>query len=576
MLSMPTLHHLFTLKLGGAAGQGIKSIGLTFSRICTRSGYYIYNYTEYPSLIRGGHNMMQTTVSADPINSPTLHTSLLIALNQDTVNLHHQEMVDGGIILFDKDAGITTDQVSSKINIVAIPLAKLAQDVGGKAIMANTVAMGATMALLKGNLQHFKDLLTHEFADKPKEVAEINHKAAQAGYDFALKNFSNLIKEIIPQRQNQSKQMVISGNEACAFGAISAGVQFAAMYPMTPATNILHNMAPHQEKFGFIYKQPEDEIAALQMAIGAANAGARSMTATSGGGFCLMQEGVSLAGMTETPVVIINVMRNAPATAMPTWSEQGDLRLVLHSGHGDFPRIVLAAGDAKECFELTQQAFNLAEKYQTPVILLSDKIIAENDQSFELFSDKFEVERGKYSDKKIPDYKRYELTDEGISLRVPLGSGNFFIANSDEHDELGFSMEEIAMRNSQMEKRNRKLEVCRHQDMPEPILYGAKDADVTIVSWGSNKGSIIDALRYYPNVNYLHLTWINPFPIETVKQVLGQAKYKLNIEQNYGAQMAGWIAEQTGIRILDNLLKYDGRPIYPEEIMEKLDSILGH
>ncbi len=572
---MPTLHHLFTLKLGGAAGQGIKSIGLTFSKICTRSGYHVYNYTEYPSLIRGGHNMMQTTVSPDPVNSPTLHTSLLIALNQETVDLHHKEMVDGGIIMFDKDSGIAADGVDPKVKIVAIPLVKLAEEVGGKAIMANTVAMGATIALLKGELQLLKDLLTHEFADKPQEITEVNHKAAQAGYDYALEHFSNLVREVIPQRQDQPKRMMISGNEACAFGAIAAGVQFAAMYPMTPATNILHNMAPHQETFGFVYKQPEDEIAALQMAIGAANAGARSMTATSGGGFCLMTEGVSLAGMTETPVVIFNVMRNAPATAMPTWSEQGDLRLVLHAGHGDFLRIVLAAGDAKETFELTQQAFNLAEKYQTPVIVLTDKLSAENDQSFEPFDNSdYEVSRGKFTTHKIPDYKRYELTDEGISLRTPVGSDNFFIANSDEHDEEGFSIEDIKMRSAQMEKRNRKFKTCMHEDMPKPTLYGPKDADVTIVSWGSNKGAIIDALTYYPNVNYLHLTWINPFPSEAVKEVLNSAKYVLNIEQNYSGQMAGWIAEQTGIRILDNLLKYDGRPIYPEEVMAKLDSIL--
>jgi len=572
---MPTLHHLFTLKLGGAAGQGIKSIGLTFSRICTRSGYHVYNYTEYPSLIRGGHNMMQTTVSPEPVNSPTLHTSLLIALNQETVDLHHKEMTDGAIILFDKDSGITTDGVDPKVNIVPIPLVKLAEEVGGKAIMANTVAMGATIALLSGELQHFKDLLAHEFADKAKEITEVNHKAAQAGYDYALEHFGNLVKKVIPQRHDQPKRMVISGNEACAFGAISAGVQFAAMYPMTPATNILHNMAPHQEKFGFIYKQPEDEIAALQMAIGAANAGARSMTATSGGGFCLMTEGVSLAGMTETPVVIFNVMRNAPATAMPTWSEQGDLRLALHAGHGDFLRIVLAAGDAKETFELTQQAFNLAEKYQTPVIVLTDKISAENDQSFEIFdTENYQINIGKFTNRKISDYKRYELTDDGISLRVPVGSDNFFIANSDEHSEQGFSDESVSNRNAQMEKRNRKTLTCIREDMPKPILYGPKEADLTIVSWGSNKGAIIDTLKYYPNVNYLHLTWINPFPVAAVREVLQKAKYVLNIEQNYSAQMAGWIAEQTGIRILDNLLKYDGRPIYPEEIMERLDIIL--
>ena len=344
---------------------------------------------------------------------------------------------------------------------------------------------------------------------------------------------------------------------------------------MSPISNILHVLASYQEKYGYVYKQPEDEISAINMAIGASFAGVRSMTATSGGGFCLMTEAYGLSGMTETPIVIVLGMRPGPATGFPTWSEQGDLRFVLHAHQGDFPRIVLAPGDAKEAFDLTMQAFNLADKYQTPVVLLIDKNICEDDQSFPVFNiSSYETSRGKFSSQNLPDYKRFSLEDSGISMRTIPGTGNFFVANSDEHDEQGLSNEEAANRNSQMKKRMNKLTTCTKEDMKSPQLFGPPDADITIVSWGNNKGSILQAMKQYNNVNFLHITWLNPFPAEAIKNILTKAKHIIDVECNFSGQMAGLIREKTGIEITDKLLKYDGRPIFPEEIAEKINSTI--
>ena len=289
-----------------------------------------------------------------------------------------------------------------------------------------------------------------------------------------------------------------------------------------------------------------------------------------------MTEGYGLAGMTETPLVIIEGMRGGPATGLPTWSEQGDLRMILHAHQGDFPKIILAPGDAKEAFALTMQAFNLADIYQTPVVILIDKNICDNDQNFELFDvSNYRVDRGKLVSNVDPDYQRYKLESDGISPRAFAGSGNFFIANSDEHDEIGYSTEEIEMRTLQMQKRIKKLETCAIKSMPTPTLYGPKSADLTIVSWGSTKGPILEALKNFPDVNFLHLTWINPFPIEKITTVLKTAKRLLNVECNFSAQMGGLIKERTGIEITDNLLKYDGRPFFVEEITKAIEGRLA-
>ena len=289
-----------------------------------------------------------------------------------------------------------------------------------------------------------------------------------------------------------------------------------------------------------------------------------------------MTEAYGLAGITETPIVIFDGMRGGPATGLPTWSGQGDLQMALHSHQDEFPRIVLAPGDVAETYELTIEAFNLADKYQTPVVVLLDKNICENDKTL-LFPDtaKVKIDRGKFVKKKIDDYLRYKYEDDGVSVRSIPGVGNFFIANSDEHNEEGYSTEEVEDRNKMMEKRMKKLLTCAENDMPNPEVFGPPDADITIVSWSSNKGSILEALKNFSNVNYVHVTWMNPFPVKFLTDVLSKAKHIVDIECNYTGQLANLIREKTGIEIEDRYLKFDGRIIYPEEIIEKLDSIKG-
>lgn len=566
---------IFTLTVGGQAGQGVKAAGLLLAKIATRLGKHAYTYSEYPSLIKGGHNLTQVSISNESVTAPRKTSEFWIALDQNTLNVHLGEFKDGAEIIFDEGRNYDLTKINKNANLIPIPLSKLAQNAGGSLIMSNTVALGAAIALLGADLQIFKDLLQDEFGQKGEKMVKVNHLAAENGYNYALEHFADKKKAILIKENIVEPKMVANANDTVALGAIAAGLQFAAIYPMSPITNILHVLAANQEKFGFIYKQPEDEIAAINMAIGASFAGARSMTATSGGGFSLMVEGLGLAAMMETPIVVIDGMRPGPATGLPTWSGQGDLRFALHAHQGDFPRIVLAAGDPIEAFHLTMQAFNLADKYQTPVIILVDKNICEHDQSMPIFDvADYRVDQGKFTTKKEEGFERYKLSPDGISLRSVPGSGNFFIGNSYEHTTIGHDTEEIKDINEQMQKRMAKLVTCATNEDISPKLYGPENADATIVSWGSNKGSILQALKDFPNVNYLHITWMSPFPSKAVKAILEKAKHIVNIECNYTASLGGLIRENTGIEITDNFLKYDGRPFFPEEISEELESIL--
>jgi 2-oxoglutarate ferredoxin oxidoreductase subunit alpha len=343
---------------------------------------------------------------------------------------------------------------------------------------------------------------------------------------------------------------------------------------MTPTSAILQTLAPLQEHYGFIYEQPEDEIAALTIAIGASFGGARSLVATAGGGFCLMTEAYGLAAMTETPVVIIVGMRGGPATGLPTWTEQADLQFVLHAHQGDFPRIVLAPGDTREVFQCMADAFNLADIYQCPVIVLLDKYLCESHISTPAFSyPGYAINRGKLVTSKQDNYARYALSEDGISPRSLPGVGNFSPANSDEHNTLGYSVEDSKNRLDQMNKRMQKITTCANDHMQDPVLHGDPNAPITIVSWGSNKGPICEALKKVTHANFLQLTWLNPFPVEAVTKYLKNAKHIVNLECNYSGQMGGYLREKTGLNITHNFLKYDGRPFYPEEIVTKLNSL---
>ena len=570
--------NIVSVKIGGPAGTGVKSVGLMLDKIAARSGYQVCDNVEFPSLIRGGHNVVQVNFSLDEVTSPRLNSDLLIAFDQMTIDLHHNELKKGGGIIFDSDFA-DVSKVRKDISLYGIPLRKIADKAGEKEIFVNIVALSAALQILGGNLETFKKLIEEEYSDKGEKIVEADKKAADLGFEYAVGNYKNNLHkymESVSSFSSPVSYMVLNGNEAAALGAISAGMQFAAIYPMSPINNILYVLAANQGKFGYILKQPEDEISAINMAIGASYAGVRSMTATSGGGFSLMTEAYGLAGITETPIVIFDGMRGGPATGLPTWSGQGDLQMVLHSHQDEFPRIVLAPGDVAETYELTINAFNLADKYQTPVVVLLDKNICENDKTL-LFPDitKVKIDRGKFVKKKIDDYLRYKYEDDGVSVRSIPGVGNFFIANSEEHNEEGYSTEEIEDRNKMMEKRMKKLLTCAENDMPNPEVFGPPDADITIVSWGSNKGSILEALKNFSNVNYVHVTWMNPFPVKFLTDVLPKAKHIVDIECNYTGQLANIIREKTGIEIKDRYLKFDGRMIYPEEIIEKLNSVEG-
>lgn len=568
--------NILSVKIGGQAGQGIKAAGQLLAKVATRSGYNIFTYTEFPSLIRGGHNVTQVMIGQSEVTAATKICNLLIALNQETIDKHKNEVANGEIIIFEGEKDIDISKVKKSIKLCPIPLSKFAQEAGSNELLKNTVAVGSALALVDADLSVFQNLLKDVFGNKGDEVASSNQKAAELGYEYAKKQYPKDIKKILNRKDNPEKKIMLSGNEAAGLGAIAGGVQFAAIYPMSPISGVLHTLAKYQEKYGYVYKQPEDEISAINMSIGAAHAGARSLTSTSGGGFALMTEGYGLAGITETPVVVIEGMRPGPGTGLPTWSGQGDLQFILHAPQGDFPRIVLAAGDIKETFCLTMKALNLAEKYQTTVVVIIDKNLCDGDQSYPVFDvSDFEVDRGKLTREKIEGFKRYQLSENGISPRTTPGTGNFFIANSDEHDEEGLSSEESDNANAQQAKRMQKLVTCAQQDMEEPQLFGPEQADVTIVSWGSNKGSILATLNDFPNVNFLHIVWMNPFPAEIVKKVLSSAKYVIDVEANLTGQLANLIAEKTGIIIADRFLKVDGRPYYPEEIKKKLNSVLS-
>jgi 2-oxoglutarate/2-oxoacid ferredoxin oxidoreductase subunit alpha len=562
---------ILTIMIGGSAGQGIRSAGLLLAKLATRSGLNIFTHSQFPSLIRGGHNTIQISISQNEVRGVFKKVDMLVALNQETVERHGKEMKAGSMIIGDE--GLV--KIESGASLMAIPLRKLAEEAGNRELMVNSVALGSVATLLGGDINILKELMSEEFQTKGEGAVEGNLKAVELGANFVRENYNDKCSNKLKPVVGVSEKVVINGNSSVALGAIAAGLQFSAIYPMSPISGILEVLAANQEKYGYIYKQPEDEISAINMAIGASFAGARAMTATSGGGFCLMTEGLGLAAMTETPLVIIEGMRNGPATGLPTWSEQGDLRFVLSAHQGESPRIVLAAGDAKEAFELTGEAFNLADKYQLPVILLVDKNVCECDQSFSRLDFKTsEINRGKVVTIRVDGYQRYKLEADGVSIRTVPGSGNYFIANSDEHDVTGFSSDEIEVRNEQMKKRMAKMYTISVNEMLAPKIFGPAEAEVTVVSWGSNKGSILEAIDEFESVNFMYLMWMSPFPAEAVKNVLARSKYLLDVECNYSGLLAGLIREKCGIEIKDRLLKDDGRPLMVEEIVEKINSVL--
>ena len=412
----------FVFKIAGQAGAGVMTTGRALVKCFTRGGYNAVGYPEYPSLVRGGHNTVQVRVSDKPVNSPLMTQDVVIALNKDAVFYHMGSMNKDGLIIYDELIDLSKFKIRDDVKMAPLPLSKLTQEAGGTEQMKNTAALGAALAAVDYPFEVLEGIMKDEFRRKGEEVIAKNVSAAKAGYDFVKSKGVGATTKLKPISDKRS--LIITGNEAITLGAIQGGLKFFSAYPMTPASSILHYMIENERKFNLVVKQTEDEIAAMNYAIGASFAGARAMTGTSGGGFALMTEALGMAAMSETPIVAAIAQRIGPSTGMPTWTEQGDLRFALHASQGEFVRVVLAPGDVQECFFLTAKALNLAERYQIPVIVLSDKHLSETTFSTPKFDiSKVKIERGKLS-KDLPAqepmsrWKRYEFTDDGVSARA--------------------------------------------------------------------------------------------------------------------------------------------------------------
>ena len=565
--------------VGGAAGDGIAASGESFAKACTRSGYHVFAYNSYQSVIRGGHVCMHIRIGQQKVWTHGDSLDYLIALNQDTAVRYGNRVRPGGAVLYNRDKfQVAPDQVASGVQVIGLPVMELV----GNQLMQNIALMGALFELLGLDPTEFKGLIKERFAKKGEQIVATNLAAFDKGAEYANANAKP--GGIRIGNSDGKRRLLASGNALLGFGALAAGCRFYAAYPMTPASSLLHWMAQHGAKAGVLVKQAEDEIAVLNMTIGAAHVGARAMCATSGGGFALMTEAVGEAAMTETPVVIVEVQRGGPSTGLPTKTEQADLFQLLGASEGDFPKIILAPRTLAECYAMVIEAFNLAERYQCPVLISSDLYLAERNETLDgLDITHIPIERGEFvTDTNGAVYRRYQDTKTGVSPRALPGTpGAVYVAATDEHDEDGIVISDVftnpPMRAKMMDKRMRKLGYILGE-FPDPELEGPKDADLTLVGWGSTYAVLMETMqtlnREGLKVNLLAPRYLWPFKAEAARKLLERAKMTLAVEANYIGQLARFLRMETGIAIQHHLHKYDGEPFEPGQVITHVRQLL--
>ncbi len=571
-----------TFKIAGEAGQGVESTGRGFAKALVRGGLHVFGLQDYHSRIRGGHNFYQIRVADHDIFSHDERVHLLLTLTEVGVSEHADEIVDGGGIIYDPALSVDETILGSAKGF-PVPLTQIAEDEGGSKIMANTAAIGATAGLTDYGLQVIHAVIRDNFGRKGEQVVEANLKVADAAYRFVKEKYGDTFPFKLKGVPSPAR-MLISGNEALSLGALLGGVKFVAGYPMTPGSPILEWLSTHSEEYGIVTKHAEDELAAVNMVIGAAQMGVRAMTPTSGGGFSLMAEGLGLAGINEVPIVVVNVQRPGPATGHATRHEQGDLLFMIYASQGEFPRILLAPGTIEQCFEAGYRAFNLAEKYQCPALIISDAFLAHSPRALDLeaLDLNVPVDRGallseEELDQLTESYQRFAVTESGISPRAFPGHPNaVYSAASDEHDEYGLICEDAAVRIQQDGKRMRKLEVAR-AEMGAPLRYGPSEAEVTFLTWGSTVGPLrmaVDLLNAQSDrANLVQVVDVWPLPIDKVSAALDGAKRLIAVEQNHTGQLATLIRAYTDIKVDALINRYDGRPMSPEYILARLKEV---
>lgn len=574
--------------IAGAAGDGLDRSGDTLARTAARLGLHVFTYNAYQSLIRGGHTWLRLRLSEEQVFSHGDHLDVLIALNQDSIERHAPEVEPGGAILFNSaKCSCDPSLVREGVQVVPLPVPELTKDLGRLLpVMQNTVALGALMHVAGFDVEEMAEILAETFKHKGEEIIRQNTAVLRAGYEHAVRAAQPLARAWKFTRQ---RRPVVHGNQMTALGAVAGGCKFYSAYPMSPATQILHWFAAHSEQCGVLVKQAEDEPAVINLAIGAGHAGVRAMCATSGGGFALMTEAIGMAGMIETPVVIVNVQRGGPSTGLATKTEQGDLNQAVGASQGDFPRVILAPRDAADCYFASVEAFNLAETFQLPVIILTDLLLAEARSTLEAdaISPDVPIERGEWVTDpeagKGRGFLRYRITPSGVSPRARPGTpGLQHVSSTDDHDERGVLISDVhtnaAIRRKMHEKRMRKMEGVLER-LPPPELEGPANADVTLVGWGSSWGVIREAAAQLNatglKTNQLHFKYLWPFHAGEAKALLGACKRTICVEANISGQFARHLRAETGFSVDHLLLRYDGEPFEPRYITDRVTAIVA-
>lgn len=586
------MRSLVAWKVGGEQGTGVDSTGVILATVCSRLGYHIYGYREFSSRIKGGHSNFKIRIGVEPVSSVTWDLHALFAIDQETIDRNHGELVAGGLVVADEGFKPKLPE-GSNARLLAMPLNKMAKDIGNP-LVRNVIMLGVTAYLFDLPLEPFEQYLEEMFSRKGEEVVGQNKAALRRGFAFASEHI--LEREFRLAKSDGKPRLLMRGNDAAALGALVAGCRFMSAYPITPASDVMEWLQTRLPEHGGVVVQAEDEISALMMAIGAGFGGVRSMTATSGPGISLMQEAIGLAHVAEVPVVIIDCQRGGPSTGMPTKHEQSDVFAVLHGSHGDTTRIVLAPSNPEEVFYDTAEAFNLAERYQCPVFVMLDFALALDVQTVDgLDLSKVKIDRGLIAtpeDIATADehgFKRYRITESGISPRslpgMPKGQ---YLATGVEHDEYGKVSEDPKNRKAMMDKRFRKVESV---DLPGVVAEGPVESELLLIGFGSTAGPLREARKELldrgAEVTHLHVRMLAPFPVEEMAPYLQGAKRILVVENNATGQLAQLIRSQCADALqrrkakgllgpIESLLRYDGRPMLSKDIVEEAEEVRKH
>ncbi|MEK4629445.1 MAG: 2-oxoacid:acceptor oxidoreductase subunit alpha [Solibacillus sp.] len=567
--------HQLSWKVGGQQGEGIESTGEIFSMAMNRLGYFLYGYRHFSSRIKGGHTNNKITVRPTEVRSIADDLDILVAFDQETIDVNYKELTASSIILADAKFDPKNPE-DSKAPLYAVPFTEIAAELG-TSLMKNMVAIGATAALLNLNEEVFQSVVDEIFGRKGEEVVAKNIEAIKRGREAISDQIGDRVGawEVAPA--DGKRRMFMIGNDAVALGALAAGSRFMAAYPITPASEIMEYMIKKLPLVGGAVIQTEDEIAAATMAIGANYGGVRAFTASAGPGLSLMMEAIGLSGMTEQPLVIFDTQRGGPSTGLPTKQEQSDLMAMLYGTHGEIPKVVIAPSTMEEAFYDTIQAFNIAEELQLPVIVMTDLQLALGKQSVEPFDySKIEIRRGKIvsqvEDEETKEYfKRYENTEDGVSPRILPGTkGGIHHVTGVEHDETGKPSEATGNRRTQMDKRMRKLDALNFKN---PVYVNApyEEADILLVGFNSTRGALEEVQEALNaegvKANHAHIKLVHPFPVEEMAALVEKAKKVIVVENNATGQLANIMKMNIGGHTkTKSILKYDGTPFLPREL----------